>query len=42
MKKEMYMAPEVEILNVMVEQGFEASGSFDFGEGEGGGILPED
>ena len=26
-----YFAPEVEILDVMVEKGFEASGSFDFG-----------
>ena len=35
---EMYVAPELEVLEVMVEQGFEASpegdGSFDDGFGE--------
>ena len=34
MMKEMYIMPEVEILNVMVEKGFEGSngdGDFDFG-----------
>ena len=42
MKKEMYVAPELEVLEVMVEQGFAASpdlgGSGDF-DGPGGGSL---
>ncbi len=35
MKKEMYVAPELEVLEVMVEQGFAASP--DGGVGVGGG-----
>lgn len=30
---EMYVAPELEVLEVMVEQGFQATGDADFGEG---------
>ena len=29
-----YVAPELEVLEVMVEQGFAGSGEFDFGGGE--------
>ena len=35
MKMEMYVAPELEVLEVMVEQGFAGSG-----EGEGGSVSP--
>ena len=37
MKKEMYVAPELEVLEVMVEQGFAASpnGGVEFGPGSG-------
>ena len=34
MKKEMYVAPELEVLEVMVEQGFAGSAGFDMPEGE--------
>lgn len=34
MKKEMYLAPELEVLEVMVEQGFNGS----FSSGDGGGL----
>ena len=35
-----YVAPEVEVLEVMVEQGFAGSGSsFDGGDGPGGSIV---
>ena len=34
MKMEMYVAPELEVLEVMVEQGFAGSDNFDFGGGE--------
>lgn len=37
MKKEMYVAPELEVLEVMVEQGFAASPEGDGGIGIGGG-----
>lgn len=37
MKMEMYVAPEVEVLEVMVEKGFKASADPDFG----GGIDPD-
>ena len=33
MKKEMYVAPELEDLEVMVEQGFQGSTSFDTEDG---------
>ncbi len=36
-KKEMYLAPEVEVLEVMVEKGFE--GSLDAGGIEDGGDI---
>ena len=36
MKKEMYVAPELEVLEVMVEQGFEGS---NIPEIEGGGLI---
>lgn len=29
-----YVAPELEVLEVMVEAGYQTSGSFDFGGGE--------
>ena len=29
-----YVAPEMEVIEVMVEHGFQQSGSFDFGGGE--------
>lgn len=35
MVKEVYVAPELEVLEVMVEQGFEVSGG-GFGDGSGG------
>lgn len=38
MKKEMYVAPELEVLEVMVEQGFQASP----GTVEGGGGSVDD
>ena len=39
MKMEMYVAPELEVLEVMVEAGFAASGEGDgeFGDGPAGG-----
>ena len=39
-KKEMYLAPEVEILEVMVERGFAATG--DGEDGPSIGIDPDD
>ena len=33
MKMEMYVAPELEVLEIMVEQGFAGSGDADFGPG---------
>ena len=36
-KKEMYVAPEVEVLEMAVEKGFQASGDTDADFGEGGG-----
>ena len=39
-KKEMYLAPEVEVLEVMVEKGFAASPQVpDMGEGESGDAM---
>ena len=39
-KKEMYVAPEVEVLEVSVERGFQAS--WDEGGSQGGYPWPED
>ena len=38
-KKEMYLAPEVEVLEVMVEKGFAGSGTVDAGGFEEGGDI---
>ena len=36
MERKMYVAPELEVLEVMVEQGFSGSNTGDFGDADGG------
>ena len=38
-KKEMYVAPEVEVLEIAVEKGFAATGGGQLTPGEDGGII---